>query len=376
MELTNFYLELLNKQITKLNKIIENKDEYPSSVYNCILAGIVIQANSIVETCMMDFSSDKFSKVASKIYSARQLLIHYSDYRSFDDIESVASEIVSEFNKVYKSEKAYFDKILTYQNTSEHNVVIRKSKNVVYDEFNRAYVFINDDIEIVVSASKVTVIKDLKKKKDIAYIVNCDNDMNYIHTNQYHETEYIKLKAPQELQQFFITEFKPTAIDYIAHKNVIKQMIDNFYSGGFSSIKTHADLIINNNKDIYLDTSKLLGDFFINGVIYKEFLGANTFKNMGAPIARYEDFTNIKNMASDDLIKVMNVRDYFFIKKCEAMMSNMNDELRKSASMLDEDLLMKMKISMLINFVDQSVKNISTSFTGINKDFENLHLHL
>jgi len=376
MELTNFYLELLNKQISKLTKVMDNKDSYPNSVYNCILAGIVIQANSIVETCMMDFSTDKFSEVASKIYSARQLLIHYSDYRAFDDIESIASEIINKFNKVYKSEKAYFDKILTYQNTSEHNVVIRKSKDVVYDEFNRAYIFINGDIEIIVSASKVTVIKDLKKRKDIAYIVNCDNDMNYIYTNQHHESEYIKLKAPEELQRFFINEFKPIAIDYIAHKNIIKQMIDGFYSGSFSAIKTHADSILNNHKDIYIDTSKLLGDFFINGVVYKEFLGANTFKNSGAPMARYEDFVNIKNLASEDLVNAINVRDYFFIKKCEAMMSNINDELRKNASMLDDDLLMKMKISMLINFVDQSVKNISTTFTGANEDFEKLHLHL
>ena len=37
---------------------------------------------------------------------------------------------------------------------------------------------------------------------------------------------------------------------------------------------------------------------------------------------------------------------------------------------------MKMKISMLINFVDQSVKNLSNSFIHAHPDFEKLYIRL
>ena len=47
----------------------------------------------------------------------------------------------------------------------KNNVVIKKSSDVVYDEFTKSYVFKKDGMEIAVSASKVTVIKDFKKKK-------------------------------------------------------------------------------------------------------------------------------------------------------------------------------------------------------------------
>ena len=113
---------------------------------------------------MLELHSPGFSSLTSAIYSARQLIIHYSDYKAFDDLEDISKDILAKFNKAYPGEKAYFEKILKYQNASEHNVVIKKSSDVVYDEFTKSYLFKKDGISIAVSANKVTVIKDSKKR--------------------------------------------------------------------------------------------------------------------------------------------------------------------------------------------------------------------
>ncbi len=375
MALTNFYLELLNKQMNKLKKVIEEKDNYPKEVYNCILAGILIQSNSVLESCMLELHSPSFSALTSAIYSARQLIVHYSDYKSFDDLETISKNILEKFNKAYPAEKAYFDKLLKFQNTGEHNVVIKKSSDVVYDEFTKSYLFKKGDISISVSASKVTVIKDFKKRKDLAYIVNCDSNMNYFYVNPDYEMEYVQLKAPKELQDFFVKNFKPLAIDYLGHKEMARDILEHFFSGSYSTIKTR-NVPGKNEKEFYTDTSKLLSDFFDEGVVYKEFLNGRSYINRGAPEIRYDDYSAIKNQVSESLLANVSERDFFFIRKSEAMLNDIEDSIRKYGPSLDSELLSKMKISMLINFVDQSVKNLSNSFIHAHPDFEKLYIRL
>lgn len=376
MASTNFYLDLLNRQMTKLKKVIEEKDKYPADVYNCILAGILIQSNSVLESCMLELHSKNFSDVASAIYSARQLIIHYSDYRAFDDLEKISKDILAKFNKAYPNERVYFDKLLKYESSKENNVVIKKSSDVVYDEFTKSYVFKKDGMEIAVSASKVTVIKDFKKKKDLAYIVNCDSNMNYFYMNPDYEMEYVQLKAPDELKSFFVKNFKPLAIDYIGHKEMARDILDHFFSGSYSTIKTASVPSSKHEKEFYTDTSKLLSDFFDSGVVYKEFLGERGYINRGAPEIRYDDYGAIKTHASESLVANISERDFFFIKKAEAMMNDIEEDIKKNAPSLDAELLSKMEISMLINFVDQSVKNLSNTFIHAHPDFEKLYIRL
>lgn len=376
MALTNFYLDLLNKQMTRLRKVVEEKEKYPADVYNCILAGILIQSNSILESCMLELHSKNFSDVASAIYSARQLIIHYSDYRAFDDLEAISKNILAKFTKAYPHEKMYFDKLLKYEIGKENNVVIKKSSDVVYDEFTKSYIFKKDGMEIAVSASKVTVIKDFKKKKDLAYIVNCDSNMNYFYMNPDYEMEYVQLKAPKELKDFFIKYFKPIDVDYIGHKEMAKDILSHFFSGSYSTIKTASVPTSKHEKEFYTDTSQLLSDFFDSGVVYKEFLGERGYINRGAPEIRYDDYNAIKAQAMPSLMANISERDFFFIKKAESMMGDIEEDIKKSAPSLDSELLSKMKISMLINFVDQSVKNLSNTFIHAHPDFEKLYLRL
>ena len=376
MALTNFYLELLNKQMIKLKKVIDEKDSYPADVYNCILAGILIQSNSVLESCMLELHSKNFSSFTSAIYSARQLIVHYSDYRSFDDLEKISKDILEKFNKAYPHERDYFNKLLKYESKKESNVVIKKSSDVVYDEFTKSYVFKKDGMEIAVSADKVTVIKDFKKKKDLAYIVNCESNMNYFYMNPDYEMEYVQLKAPKELQDFFIKNFKPLAVDYIGHKEMAKDILTNFFSGSYSVIKTQSVPQSKHEKEFYTDTSKLLSDFFDRGVVYKEFLGERAYINRGAPEIRYDDYNSIKRNASETLANNISERDFFFIKKCEAMMNDIEEDIKKTGASLDEETLSKMEISMLINFVDQSVKNLSNTFIHSHPEFENLYIRL
>ena len=56
------------------------------------------------------------------------------------------------------------------------------------------------------------------------------------------------------------------------------------------------------------------------------------------------------------------------------MMNDIEEDIKKSAPSLDAELLSKMEISMLINFVDQSVKNLSNTFIHAHPDFEMLFI--
>ena len=199
----NFFLELLNKLNRDLKAVVLKRNDYSENVYNCIVAGIIIRMSTLIESHMMDFSSEEFKSCAQYIYDARQLVIHYSDYRDLQDLDDVAINIVKKIDKSTSKEASFDKKVFEYRDTMDHNVVIEKSRRIVYDKDSNCYIFRNDDVVISVSADKVITIQDLTKSKDIAYIVNCDNDMNYFYKDG-DEMNYQQLSAPGELQDFFI----------------------------------------------------------------------------------------------------------------------------------------------------------------------------
>lgn len=369
----NVYLELLKRQIEKLQQVINDKDKYPEDVYNCVLAGVLIQANAVLETCMIDFHSKDFEEVAAAIYGARQLLIHYSDYRTFDDVESISKDIIEKFNKVYASEKEYFEHILEYNDNQENNVVVRNGPEVSYDASSRCYIFKKDGVEIAVSASKVTVIQDYAKKKDKAYIINCESNMNCFYTQPDGTTQYVQLKAPRELQGFFINNFTVLNANYNKHKTMVRSVLDNFYSGKFDVVKTKNKPKKSGEQIWSIDTMTLLGDYFDKGVVYEEFIEDREYGNRAAPSKKHYDYSAIKGNVKNALLAHVSEKDYFFIQKAKVMMRDIEEKIKRNAHSLNSEALAEMQISILINFADLSIKNLSPEFIKAHKDFEHLY---
>lgn len=373
----NFYLELLNKKVREMKHIIDQKDKFSPLAYNCILSGIVVRMNAILEQTMLDFHSDNFSEVAKLIYNSRQLLVHYKDYRTFDNIEEISKKILDEFNRAYPSEKIYFEKILSYKNSPEHNVVIPSSKSVIYDEFTNSYIFRNDEVEIIVSSDKVTKIQSMKKNKDIAYIVNCDCDMNYFVKDESGEVVYDELKGYVNVQDFFKKHFHVIHQDYRKHKQYVKDILESFYKeGSYSSICVVEKVPINTKKvPLYIETSKVLNAFFNKSVVYSQFLDGMIFVNNGIPQYGFLDYKSIRENSLKDLEKHVSKRDYFFIVQTisgfNTLLKNMN--LNNN---LEDELKDTMLVSMLINWADHTFRNMSNDFIECNPAFNELYLKL
>lgn len=374
----NFYLESLNKLVGELKKTMSKKKDYPPVVYNCILAGIIIRMNSIIDQCVLDFHSENFKEAAEAIYNSRQILVHYSDYRTFDDLDEISTEIIDRFHEAYPSEKEYFKTILSYKDEPEHNVVIPKNKKIVYDEFTNSYVFMADNIEISVSSDKITRIQDLVKRRDVAYIVNCDTDMNYFYKDDNYETMYQELTGYEELQDFFKAYFNVVETDFNLHKNCIRDVLSRFYKqGSYNAVyvsQKNSDLS-SKKKPLYLESSKVLDSYFNDGVVYSQFLQDRVYSNMGIPETPYFDYKFIRESSAVDLEKGLTKGDYFFIVKAVSVFDNINSELKKSNHLSDPQKE-KLKMAMLINWADHTLRNMSEQFVGANEEFKKLHIRL
>lgn len=370
----NFYLELLNEQTRELELIIKNKKNYAPNVYNCILAGIVIRMNSVLEQCMLDFHSPNFSEVSKMIYNSRQLLVHYYDYRTFSNLEEIFLKIIDKFKRAYPNERYYFKKILSYKATKEHNVVVSKDKNIIYDEFTNSYIFKGDNVEISVSRDKVIKIQDLKKRRDIAYIVNCDSDMNYFYRGEDNETFYKELSGYGELQTFFMKHFNVVDIDYQKHKDCIKDILDTFYhKGNYTSVFVEEKLDESSRRNpLYIETAVALDKFFNDDIVYEQFLDGRVYTNKGIPNNEYFDYKSIRENCKMDLENNISKRDYFFITKTISIFANLNSEVIKSTNLTDGERE-KMEISMLINWIDHSLRNFTLEFVEANEEFNKLH---
>lgn len=374
----NFYLESLNKLAKELKLVMSKKKDYTPVIYNCILAGIIIRMNSIIDQCMLDFHSDSFKEAAEAIYNSRQILVHYSDYRTFEDLDDISSEVLDRFYEAYPTEREYFDDILNYKDVKEHNVVIPKSKQVVYDEFTNSYIFISDGVEIAVSKEKVTKIQDLVKRRDLAYIVNCDSDMNYFYKDEDGETMYQELKGHEALQDFFKAYFTVTEVDFNKHKECIKDILNKFYkSGNYNAtyVMTRREETNSKKKQLYLESSKTLDKYFNEGVVFSQFLDSRTYSNIGIPSQEFFDYKFIREQSEFDLERNITKRDYFFVVKTISMFDNLNKEL-KNAQNLDELQKEKLEMAMLINWADHTFRNMSDEFVECNEEFAKLHFNL
>ncbi len=373
----NFYLELLQTHINKLSSTINNKDQYDTNVYNCILAGIVIQINSIVEQCVLNFHGPKFTKFVDLVYSSRQLLVHYSDYRTFSNIEDISRDIVEEFEKKYKSEKAFFEKLLKFDTRKVHNVVVEKNKHCRFDEFSQSYIFSDDNIELVVSKEKVTRIQNLKNRKDLAYIVNCDCDMNYFETTNNGEHLYKELNGHSELQSFFLRHFNVMDIDTTLPQTCIKDILENFYkSNSYNSVYVYEVNENNkNDKTLYLETDKILDKYFNEGIVFKQLLNKRRYGGGVIPENHNFDFHGIKNVSKEKLESTINTKDFFFIHKAISEFNSLRNKITENAYLSEEDKD-KMIIAMMINWSDHTIKHFSESLISCSEDFKKLHLNL
>lgn len=374
----NFYLESLNRLAKELKQMISKKKGYSPIVYNCILAGIIIRMNSIIDQCLLDFHSPNFAMAAEAIYNSRQLLVHYSDYRTFNNLDELSIEILDRFYEAYESEREYFDEILNYKDSIEHNVVIAKNKKIVYDEFTKSYIFMANEVEISVSQDKITRIQDVNKRKDLAYIINCDTEMNYFYKDEDDETMYQELKGYEELQSFFNAYFNVIEFDYNKHKECIKEVLNNFFkAGNYNAIYVidKKSQESSKKKPLFMETSKLLDKYFNEGIVFNQFLEERVFSNIGVPIQEFFDYKFIREAAQFDLEKVMSKRDYFFIVKTISVFDNINKEL-KNAENLDIIHLEKLKMAMLINWADHTFRNMSDEFISVNPEFKKMHCNL
>lgn len=376
MSTKNVYLELLLAHSKKIDAVIKNKDNYNTNVYNCILAGLVIQMNSIVEQCIMDFHSSSFSKVVELIYNSRQLLVHYSDYRTLKNMETISSQIIKEIKKSYKHEEKYFSRLLKFESISERNVVVSKSRDVIYDEFNNSYIFRNDDVEIAVSEDKVIKLQDLKKRRDVAYIVSCNQDMNYFKKNG-NDSGYYQLIGEESVLSFFVENFKVIDVNYNKHKVAIRDILDNFYKeGNYNGVVTKQKVsVTGNNVPLYLDSSKVLDKFFNERIAYKQLMDERVYVNNGVPEFGYFDFHSLKQNVKEDLERNLTRRDYFFLSKTISMFNSLNETINENKD-LDSDNKHKMIITMLINWSDHTLRHFSEKFIKINPEFEDLHVKL
>ena len=140
---SNYYLKLLKNQIRTLKDVIERMDsdtKISEVAYNSILSGLIIKINVIIEQTLADYHSQEFSGFVNSVYNLRQIIVHYHDYKNIEGIKEASLAIVNEFNKVYKSEKDFFAKLLSFDDTKQQNFVIKNSKNIYYDESIKSYV--------------------------------------------------------------------------------------------------------------------------------------------------------------------------------------------------------------------------------------------
>lgn len=375
MAIKNTYLELLFNHSKKIQTVIENKENYNENVYNCILAGLVIQMNAVIEASIMDFHSESFSRVVEMIYTNRQLLVHYLDYRTLKNMETISLAVIKELKKAYKYEEKYFTKLLKYKDISEHNVVVSKNKSIVYDEFTKSYILKNDlGVEISVSQDKVIKIQDLRKKRDLGYIINCESNMTYFKREDNYETAYYELIGYKQVQDFFINNFKVIEIDYNKHKLAIRDVLDNFYKeGNFNALKTEPKNY--KGKPLFATTSAVLDKFFNENIVYKQLLEERNYTSSGAIVSEYFDFENIKNHCKQDLLDNYTTRDYFFLTKSISMFNALNETILANSELTSDDKN-KMIITMLINWNDHTIKHFSERFIEANQEFKDMHLKL
>lgn len=368
MDRENFHLELLNRLNNELKNIIAKKEQYSLSTYNSILAGIIIRMNVLIEQCMMDFHSGKFDEIVKLIYKTRQKIVHYEDYTNLQDLEPVASDIVKKLDKVYESENKFFSKVFKYETRKQRNVVIPRSKNIVYNPDNYSYEFSSDNATIAVNADKVIKVRDEKDHKDLAYIISCESDMNGF-SKYGSEMVYQKLTAPTELQRFFIKNFDVVGVDYSQHLHLMNALLDTFYKrGNYGTVY----VVPKNNPKNRKKIGKVLKAYFNKKVIYKSLLKEVDFTTIETPSDAFINYKQVKNLCSKDLEKSMSKYDYFFIYKTISAFNNLNQKLteNKNLSEKERDLL---KLSLLIGWSGNMVRNMRSEFVNSNAEFQKLY---
>ena len=375
MDRNNFFLELLNKLNRDLKGVILKRNDYSENVYNCIVAGIIIKMNTLIESHMIHFSSDEFKICAQYIYDARQLVIHYSDYRELQDLDDIAINIVKKIDKASQKEVEFSKKVFEYTSSNEYNVVVEKSRRISYDKDSNCYIFRNEDVVISVSADKIIRIQDLNKNKDIAYIVNCENDMNYFYKDG-EEMVYQQLAAPMDLQDFFARNFNVLETDYSEHKETINDILDNFYkSGNYGNIYVQQIETHGYKKLSYLERGKVLSEYVNNNILYHQFLKYRRYKSIDVPQEGFENYKQIRTLCSEYLENNITKRDYYFIVKTISGFDNLNNILNglKEKKEISEREMNYLKTTMLVNWTDNMVRNMNTELVANNESFKQIY---
>ena len=371
----NVYLELLKSIIDELKEVVDKREKYDTSAYNCILSGLIIRMNAVMDQCLSGFHSDKFTPLIEMIYNTRQYLVHHSDFVNYNKIDDIALDIIAKFEKIYKNEKSFFKKMLAYQVENEHNVVVNK-KYLKYDAASDSYVHETDALEVVISADKVTKVQDLVKKKDTRYIINCDRGMNYFSKDENDNVLYQELKGHEDIQCFFIQHLNAVDLDFTAHKNCIYEIIERVYrKKNFNSVY----VVYNNLKSkkanpVYIESSKVLNDFFNEGIVYEQLFDYREYTNLDVPKYFEVEYKKIReNLEKMDY--ELSKKDYFYITKTLAAFAKLQEELKKIEE-TDIERKEVLKMAMLINWSDHAFRHISHEFVSLDKEFEKLHLTL
>ena len=297
MKKENFYLDILNNLNTDLKYVIDNQYKYNPAIYNAMLAGIIIRLSTLVDQFMIDFHSPLFTPVVEYIYSARQELVHYSDFTNLNDLTAVACDISSLIDQTYENEKQYFEEIINRKYNVEHNVVVAGNKNITYDRANKAYIFSSDNATIWVSEDRITRIKDSNSNRGVLYIISCDKNMNCFYKEN-GEIIYEELIAPEELKRFFKSNFKVVNVDYKEYMTVIEELLNKFYKkGNYGTIYVCPKNKPNQRKKI----GKVLNAYFNRGIIYKDLLSNIDYSSIKVPSDSFFNYKQIRSTATHDL---------------------------------------------------------------------------
>ena len=368
MDRENFHLELLERLTNELRATISKKEEYSRSAYNCILAGLIIRMNVLMEQHLLDFHSEKFESVANLINQTRQKIIHEDDYTNLDNLDDVALEIVNKFDKVCEHEKQFFNRLLKFEVCNHHNVVIPGSKKIIYNEEGKCYEFQTDDVVISVSEDKIIKIKDGNNNKQVLYVVNCDNDMNCFY-KEGEEMVYQHLPAPQFLQQFFIRNFNVVNTNYNEYQYLIRELLNRFYKrGNYGFIYVSPKGNINQRKKI----AKVLNSYFHKRTIYKNLLSDVELSTIEVPSNNFINYKQVRAVCCGDLKAKMSKRDYFFIHMAISGFSNMNQKLLENKKLPEKqrDLL---KAALLVGWTGSLLRNMRREFVESNSEFKSIY---
>ena len=368
MDKENFYIDILSNLNSDLKQVVSKQDQYQASIYNTILAGVIIRLSTIIDQFMFDFHSEEFDYVANVINNARQELIHYSDFTNLQDLTNVAEDISYLLDEVCEHEKNYFYRVLNDKKDVQHNVIVASSKNINYEKATDSYVFSTEDATISISADKIIKIKDSGNQKDVQYIVNCDSDMNcfYVEDGQF---VYQQLNAPEQLKDFFKLHFKVEDEDYTEYLDVIEELTSRFYrKGNYGIIYVSPKDKPSQKKKI----GKVLNAYYNKGVLYKDLLTNLDYATIKVPVDSFFNYKQIRNNCCKDLEKAMSKRDYFFIYKAISGLDNINKKLSENEK-LPEKEYKYLQSMLLVGWADTMVRTMRPEFVEVNKDFKQLY---